>query len=127
MATTDRLMIACPLCGGSGTCGSDNHTCPECKGSGRVRNVFAELCHGRYETPEETAAAEGRPVDAVREENARAKEWLANHQTEKWEHLGDAGVHEHHHLHCDDMQDIHCLECDCVLSDDEIEIAWPQP
>jgi len=82
-----------------------------------------------YERAEEYTADAYRVagIREVRTENARAKEWLANHQTGKWEHLGDAGVHEHHHLHCDDMQDIHCLECGRVLSDDEIEIAWPQP
>jgi hypothetical protein len=43
-----------------------------------------------------------------------------------WEHVGEAGDHMGHHLHADRMQDVHCLECDCVLSDDEAGEAWPK-
>jgi hypothetical protein len=44
-----------------------------------------------------------------------------------WEHVGDAGPHQGHHLHCDDMQQVHCVECDEELSEDETAIAWPMP
>jgi hypothetical protein len=42
-----------------------------------------------------------------------------------WEHVGEAGDHIGHHLHADAMQDVHCLECDSILSDDEEAEAWP--
>jgi len=66
--------IECPLCSGTGVSG--DHQCPECKGIGRVDNVFAELRHGRYETAEETAAAECRPLADVQAEKAEAKTWI---------------------------------------------------
>lgn len=43
-----------------------------------------------------------------------------------WEHIGDAGPHAGHHLHADDMQDVHCLECERCLTDAEADIAWPR-
>lgn len=61
--------IECPLCGGTGTNG--DHECPECEGTGRVPDIFAELRHGRYETDEETAAAECRPLAEVQAERAQ--------------------------------------------------------
>ena len=42
-----------------------------------------------------------------------------------WQHLGEAGDHAGHHLRADDMQDVTCLECGCVLTDDEAAEAWP--
>jgi hypothetical protein len=42
-----------------------------------------------------------------------------------WEHIGEAGPHAGHHLHCDDMQDVHCLECGLVLEERESDDAWP--
>jgi hypothetical protein len=69
-----RNKIDCPLCGGTGA--SRDHECPECKGTGRVPNVFGELRHGSYETDEETAAAECRPLADVQAEAERATNWL---------------------------------------------------
>lgn len=43
-----------------------------------------------------------------------------------WQHIGEAGEHMGHHMWADDMQDVHCQECDTVLTDAEAELAWPQ-
>jgi len=42
-----------------------------------------------------------------------------------WEHIGEAGEHAGHHLHGDDMQDVHCLECAEALGQEQAEAAWP--
>ena len=55
--------VCCPLCSGEKTYGNDK--CPECRGKGTVVNHFALAGPGRSETPEETAAAEGVPVEEV--------------------------------------------------------------
>ena len=72
--TTIENTITCPLCGGTG---QTTHTCPECRGTGCVRNIFAELRNGHYETAEESAEAEGTTVDEERASVERAIAALA--------------------------------------------------
>lgn len=76
--TTDHMAdtICCPLCDGSGK-RSNGTNCPECKGAGHVENHFKLAGPCAIETAEETAAAECRPVEEVREENRLAAEWIA--------------------------------------------------
>lgn len=74
--------ITCPLCGGAGALSRPTvHACPECHGAGTVKNVFLGLMvDGRYETAEETAAAECRPIAEVRAEARRARRWIRRHR-----------------------------------------------
>jgi len=79
--------LTCPLCAGDKMSG--DHPCPECKGTGRVPDIFAELRYGRCETAEETAEAECRPLDEVQAEAARARRWLTTAPNERPECADD--------------------------------------
>ena len=66
-------------------------------------------------------------VRAREQGSIMANQWgykLKQHLS-SWEHKGDKGPHKGHHLHADDMQDVHCVECGEVLSDADADAAWP--
>lgn len=71
--------ITCPLCDGTGQ--RPSRQCPECKGTGKVIDHFTLAGPGRSETPEETAAAECRPVSEVL---AERDAFLADRKAFQW-------------------------------------------